>query len=68
MADQKTGNTPLSMITRLFFGLLTIATFGGLFLDAVASMNPAWQAQTVAFGQQATDKYLRVLKIFEGVK
>ena len=67
MAD-KPNYTPMSIVTRLFWGLLTITMLGGLFLDAVARTNPPWHAQAVAIGEAATIKYLRVLQIFEGVK
>lgn len=67
MAD-KPNYTPMSVVTRLLWGLLTVAMGGGLFIDAVARTNPPWHAQTVAIGEAATIKYLRVLKAFEGVK
>jgi len=67
MAD-KPNYTPFSIVIRLFWGMLTVAMGGGLFIDAVASQNPQWQAKTRQIGFEATQKYLRVLAAFEGVK
>ena len=67
MAD-KPNYTPFSIVTRLFFGLLTIGIFGGLFLDLIAAQNPVWHAKAQQVGFEATQKYLRVLAAFEGVK
>ncbi len=66
MAD-KPNYTPFSIVARLFFGLLTIGVFGGLFLDLVAAQNPAWHAKAQQIGFEATQKYLRLLARFEGV-
>lgn len=65
---EKHGNTPLSIIGRLAAGLLTIAVFGGLFLDVLAAQNPQWHAKAQQVGIEATYKYLAVLKAFEGVE
>lgn len=62
----KPANTPLSIILKVFFGLLTIALFGGLFLDMVASRNPAWAVQAQRFGEEVSLRYIKVLNTFEG--
>ncbi len=60
--------TPFSIIVRLFFGILTIAVFGGLFLDIIAAQNPVWDARAKQIGFEATERYLRILAAFEGFK
>jgi hypothetical protein len=67
MADRP-NYTPFSIVTRLFFGLLTIAMLGGLFVDLIAAQRADWHAQAVAIGEAATIRYLSALKVFEGVK
>ena len=62
----KPANTPLSIVLKVFFGLLTIALFGGLFLDMVAATNPAWAAAAHRFGEEVSLRYIAVLNKFEG--
>lgn len=61
-------NTVFSVIARLVAGLTIIALFGGLFIDAVASMNPVWKAQTQALGERAAARYARLVVLFEEIK
>lgn len=62
----KPATTPLSIVLKVFFGLLTIALFGGLFLDLIASRNPAWAAKAHHFGEEVSLRYIKVLNTFEG--
>ena len=62
----KPGNTPLSIALKVFFGLLTIALFGGLFIDMVAATNPAWAVAAHRFGEEVSLRYIKVLNTFEG--
>lgn len=67
MADRP-NYTPFSIVARLAAGLLTLSLLGAPFLDLIAAQRADWHARARQVGFEATQKYLRVLATFEGVK